>query len=466
MALALRGGRLALALALAMGMLAAIPAGTALAAGLIVTTTADTVDASPGNGVCADAGGQCSLRAAVMEANALSGADSISLSATTYTLTRVGSDDNAANGDLDVTGPITINGNGAIIQAGTSNSNGIDKIFSFNPLGTLGGFAVSMSNLTLRFGKNSETYSNGNGFGGCFDYDAGTNPAAPGSLSLSSVTVTDCSTGDADGGGAGLFLNRGGTVNISNSTFQNNRAGTNGNAASGLGGAIFFGTTDSGSTINVTISNTTIANNQALGGAKQGGGLFVFGGSGAYNYQLHGVTITGNSAASDGGGIYSTAPLTIDQGSAINNNTSGRFGGGIRLSHSSGTSTISKVTFTGNTAAAGGAGGAIRFEVGTLNMSFSRIVNNTSPAGTGSGLSVNGGTANAGQNTLAGESLQIVNRKVVRGGELDLLRGSNFTEKGTDLARMLLRHIDIRQATSQHRAIQLFAIRRVHRRQD
>ena len=46
-----------------------------------VNTTADTADVNPGNGVCADAGGQCSLRAAVMEANANGVVDTITLPA-------------------------------------------------------------------------------------------------------------------------------------------------------------------------------------------------------------------------------------------------------------------------------------------------------------------------------------------------------------------------------------------------
>ena len=40
---------------------------------LVVTTTDDTVDAVPGDGACADVEGRCSLRAAVMEANASAG---------------------------------------------------------------------------------------------------------------------------------------------------------------------------------------------------------------------------------------------------------------------------------------------------------------------------------------------------------------------------------------------------------
>lgn len=393
-----------LLLILLVGLSMALLAPTrALAAGFTVNNTGDTVDAAPGNGLCADAGNACTLRAAIMETNALAGADTITLSAGTYTLSRIGSDDNATNGDLDVTGPLTINGNSqatTIIQAGTTNSNGIDKIFSFNPVGNFAGFAVSLANLTMRFGHNPESYANNNGFGGCLDFDAGTNAVAPGSLTISNVLVTDCSTTDADGGGLALFLNKGGTVNISNATIQNNKAGTNGNAASGLGGGIFFGTTDAGNTVNVTFNNATIANNQALGGVKQGGGLFIFGGAGAYNYQLHGVTITGNSAASDGGGIYSTAPLTIDQGSVISNNTSGRAGGGIWLNHANRTSTITGVTITGNQATDGG--GGIRLDSSAtsnnLTLSFSRLVNNMAGSGKGSGLSVNNGAATAVNN--------------------------------------------------------------------
>lgn len=215
---------------------------SSVTASFTVNNTADTVDANPGNGVCADASGNCTLRAAIMETNALAGADTITVQAGTYTLTRVGSDDTAINGDLDVTGPLTINGSGSgntIIQAGTTNANGIDKIFSFNPLGVGSGFAVSISNLTLRFGKNPETFGNGNGFGGCFDFDSGT--SGVGSFAMSNVIVTDCQTTQADGGGGAIFLTSGsGTISISNTTIQNNIAHRpSPNFA--IGGGLFFG---------------------------------------------------------------------------------------------------------------------------------------------------------------------------------------------------------------------------------
>src|SRR5260221_8739452 len=57
------------------------------AATFVVNTTADTADANPGDGICADSSNACSLRAAVQEANALAGADTIQLAAATYVLT-------------------------------------------------------------------------------------------------------------------------------------------------------------------------------------------------------------------------------------------------------------------------------------------------------------------------------------------------------------------------------------------
>ena len=52
-----------------------------------VTSTADARDANRGNGVCATSSGTCTLRAAIEEANALPGMDTINLPSGTYTTT-------------------------------------------------------------------------------------------------------------------------------------------------------------------------------------------------------------------------------------------------------------------------------------------------------------------------------------------------------------------------------------------
>src|SRR5438874_7850918 len=78
-----------------------------------VNTTVDSVDVSPGDGVAQDSLGRTSLRAAIMEANALAGADTINVPAGTYALTRAGAnEDAAATGDPDITGDLSIVGGG------------------------------------------------------------------------------------------------------------------------------------------------------------------------------------------------------------------------------------------------------------------------------------------------------------------------------------------------------------------
>src|SRR3989338_1764620 len=96
-------------------------AAPALAATFTVSKIADTND-----GVC---GADCSLREAIGAANALPGADVITLPAGTYTLSIVGAgEDLNATGDLDITGDLTINGAGdtsTIIDGGA-----IDRVLT------------------------------------------------------------------------------------------------------------------------------------------------------------------------------------------------------------------------------------------------------------------------------------------------------------------------------------------------
>lgn len=87
------------------------------AADFTVTTAADAPDANPGDGACdsdaATPGAQCTLRAAIMEANALTGSQTVDLPAGIYTLTLAVTDsdnDDGDDGDLDVSGDLTIQG--------------------------------------------------------------------------------------------------------------------------------------------------------------------------------------------------------------------------------------------------------------------------------------------------------------------------------------------------------------------
>ena len=77
-----RVGRRRISLTLSMAVAAtmvvvAVPASPALAASLVVNSTDQSPDANPGDGVCLSANASCTLVAAIQEANANPGADTI-----------------------------------------------------------------------------------------------------------------------------------------------------------------------------------------------------------------------------------------------------------------------------------------------------------------------------------------------------------------------------------------------------
>lgn len=371
------------ALLLVLGLMV-LPVQRASAASFTVTKTADTND-----GTC---NADCSLREAIVAANASAGPHTITIPAGTYTLSIAGANENAAaTGDLDILQSMSLVGAGSgstIIQAGASAGSGIDKVFSVNPnFGTP--LNVSFSGMTIRYGKNPSGYL-GDGFGGGLDFEA----SGTGNLTLTDCIVTDNSTTDGDGGGLAATNSTAGNglVTITNSTIANNHPGRVG-ASSPVGGGIFFGVN-----MKFVLTNTNITGNSVMGsaGQGQGGGIFYFGDASPAGSAIHGGTISNNQAPSDGGGIYTTDALTIDQGTVFSGNSSGRYGGGL-FNNAPGTTTLTNVTFFNNSATT--AGGGIRNDSNAsavLNVSFSRIVGNTAPSG--SGVSRSAGTLTAEDN--------------------------------------------------------------------
>ncbi|HJT96944.1 MAG TPA: right-handed parallel beta-helix repeat-containing protein [Rhodanobacteraceae bacterium] len=119
------------------------------AATFTVDTTADSVDANPGDGVCADAKGACSLRAAIGETNALAGADVVELPAGTFALTIAGiGEDLSATGDLDISDDVTLEGDGA--DATRIDGNAEDRVIEMHAGG--GRRAIGLKGLTVQNG--------------------------------------------------------------------------------------------------------------------------------------------------------------------------------------------------------------------------------------------------------------------------------------------------------------------------
>ena len=143
------------------GVLAAtLTPANVTAATYVVNSTADLPDADQGDGLCLASNGQCTLRAAIMQANFTAGPDTIILPAGVYQLTRPGDDDMAVLGDLDITDDLTIQGagSGVTIVDGNGAVTG-DRVFQI--LATAKN--VSLSGLTIRNGKKTNTFDEGGG---------------------------------------------------------------------------------------------------------------------------------------------------------------------------------------------------------------------------------------------------------------------------------------------------------------
>ncbi len=104
----------------------AVPPAASAAVFTVNSGKVDAVDAQI-DGICATAGGVCTLRAAIQEANANPDHDDIILPLGKYALKLTGSDDAAAKGDLDVSSDVTILGAGPkTIIAGSKG----DRVFT------------------------------------------------------------------------------------------------------------------------------------------------------------------------------------------------------------------------------------------------------------------------------------------------------------------------------------------------
>ncbi len=375
------------------------------AAGFVVTKTADTAD-----GTC-DA--DCSLREAIIAANAAAGNDTITVPAGTYTLTIAGTgEDAAATGDLDLTSNITINGAGTgstIIQAGTLGvggpPNGIDRVFHIT-----GAFTVNISGVTVRNG-NTPAWNSG---GGIYQHGGSTLTITNSAFSSNSayygggiqtygaLTITHSAFSNNSASVGGGIYQYGGTLTITNSAFSDN-------SASSYGGGIY---STSSSDMLITITNSAFSGNSAL----YGGG--IDNDCSACTLTITDSAFFGNSA-NYGGGIYNYGSLTV-MNSAFSDNSATAYGGGI---DNYDTLTITNSAFSGNSAVTGG--GGVNNNAGTAAITNSTFSGNSASVSNGGGISNNISSTATLRNTIVANSAS--------GGNCNgtITNGSNNIDDGT-----------------------------------
>ncbi len=370
----------------------------------VVNSSLDTVDNDVGDGICQDAAGNCTLRAAISQANATSQEDTIILAAGTYQLTLVGANENSnISGDLDVLWPVRILGQGAgqtIIQAGTQRDDGIDRVFHVQGVTSV----LTLEGVTVRYGRTPNAATN---------HEGGAIRNASGSLVIIDSVICCSRTGDGtsggNGGNGGGISSLQGSVTLSNTILYGNLTGRGGDRSDGTGKAGFGGnggglyTNETAVSIlhsqiyeNETGDGGTGSNRSDGGDSGFGGGLSVFFG----NNQIFGSAVfnnkTGNGGAAtgggfggfsgDGGGLHLHGPSVVSN-TVVYSNTVGSGGAvigdgaGIDINYHESVHIVNS-TISGNFGAR--FGGGIQSKLAPLTIRNSTISGNR--AGNGGGI--------------------------------------------------------------------------------
>ena len=332
-------------------ILAACLSATAASATTVITpsTTGDDITSN----------GNCTLREAVQAANtdaavdqcpAGSGTDVIQLGGSTYDLGVNGAKENGnQTGDLDVTAPLTIQGNGAV--ATTIDAHSIDRAIDVLPSAS-----TTIQNLTLTNGAAPTAGTLFTGGAG----EAGGAVRAQSALTLDGVSITHSHAGDghtgtivpgldgnAGGDGGGVWTDH--ALTISGGTFDSDGAGSGSDGADGAPAASGSG------------NPGHPGGNGGFGG--NGGAIDVVGGA---SLDVTGTTFQTLHAGFGGAGGDASAGASNSGGNGGNGGAGGNageggFGGAITTA---GPATLRNITSnltvagTGGNAGKGGAGGS------------------------------------------------------------------------------------------------------------
>ena len=364
---------------------------TAFAANFTVDSTTDAVDANIGNGTCATAANECTLRAAVQEANTAAGPHTITLPAGLFPLTVAGAGENlAATGDLDILQEVTVKGAGK--DQTFIDGQLADRIFdvqaavpvTLQDLTVQSGFALAGTGGGMLSPAGAPLTLTNVSFQGNVANDGGAIVCAD-ALTISDSMFTDNYAQNINGG-AIFRLAPAGTVNISNSVFRNNTVGT---GISGGGGAIasisntaftisdtIFESNsayDTGGCVAVIADSIDISDTQFLdcragivddgsGPNGDGGALYAL----VNTATISGSTFQWNTSTSENGAAFIAAMDTVNiTGSNFNMNGAGEAAGGLHISMAPNGTTLTDTNIQSNTVYGtdSGAGGGVHFEV-------------------------------------------------------------------------------------------------------
>jgi hypothetical protein len=381
------------------------------AATFTVNTTNDTSDIDLGDGICADINGKCSVRAAIMQANftnAIGISNTIIIPAGVYTLTRPGNDDGAILGDLDIAQSMTLQGAGSSLTI--IDGNGAvtgDRVFQILSSAR----DTSLSGLTIRNGMRTNTFDEGGGLywdggGGHLHLDDvvfESNSAYYGGgvylnfsatsdlveVDMDHVLVRNNAATAAAGGGLTVVFPNSDAVVV----FDLRNSEVYSNTAFQGGGAYFQGTPSTFGTLSVRIETTQIYSNKAA----HGGGLDNASGNSNFPVNLLNCRLYKNSSDSLGGGIENSGTLVLS-GTTVDGNSAVTQGGGI-YNDSAAMTSMTNSTISGNSVTSGSGGGIYNdiflTYAGTINLLNCTIASNSAPSGFGGGITNQNGTVNA-----------------------------------------------------------------------
>lgn len=294
------------------------PSGEAVTFGYLVDTTADTIDAVPSDGICADSQGNCSLRAALSEAaREEERVATIALPAGSYTLSLSGVDDTGLAGDLDVRGALSLLGAGTDQTAVVGTSSGqFEGTFDIDPDGI--GFTARLVDLAITGARQGITNDGELVLERVRIHDNGGENASPAGAGMAhdgeTLEVIDSELdGNVTTSHAGALFIRGTTTDLRNTELHDNRAGIG-------GGAIYMFTRD------VRITDSVLeANSARFSQGWPGGAIYQEGGT----LEIRSSTLAANDANACGGAIYTGGGEISLTNTTVSGNNSDVGGGAI-----------------------------------------------------------------------------------------------------------------------------------------